>query len=265
MPVQLQSLLSGSSGNAVMISDQSTRLLIDCGVRAQYRCHDLLDRIAAEGPPLSGVIVSHLHTDHINYSSLRAIEERGIPVYVHRDNLDMLPRYHFKKRSFDVLDLHAYSDEPFRLGALEIRPIEVPHSNWHTTHSFVVSSKGNHSGRRIVVATDFYEWTHAVEKFVDADLFYLEANHDPEMLRRRPNPNSAFHLENSHAAALLCEILDRSRKPPKAVMLAHLSEERNTPEIALQTVRSVVEREGLDLPPLMVAPRNVPSEVVRLE
>jgi len=265
MPIRFRALCSGSSGNSVMVWDNDTRLLIDCGVRAQYRCREMLDRFAAGSPPLSAVVVSHLHSDHINYSSLRVIEERRVPIYVHDANTPMLSRLHFRNHPFSDLDVRSFGDQDFTVGGFRLRPVGLPHAGHGSTHGFVVASAGDGRGVRLALATDLYDWAGIVQEFVDADFVYLEANHDPELLRRRPNPNSAYHLENRCSAEFLCEILRRSRRAPLAVMLAHLSEERNTPQIALSTVRAVLREAGCPPPHLHVAPRHTPSPTIELD
>lgn len=264
MSVSFRSLCSGSSGNAVTIWDAETRLLVDCGVRAQYRCRDMFDAHLSGAPALEGVVLSHLHSDHINYASLRVIEERRVPVYVHADNVALLRQRHFGKWTFDDLEIRTFGDTAFRIGGFELRPVPVPHAE-HPTHGFVVTRGSGRRKVRIVLATDLSDWVEAAQDFLDADFIYLEANHDPDLLAANPNPNSAFHLENRVAAELLSEILASSRRPPQAVMLAHLSDKRNTPRTALDTVRSVLEGAGHASPPLHVAPRHEPSDTLVVE
>lgn len=264
MPVFFRTLCSGSSGNAIMIWNDETRLLVDCGVRAQYRCREMLDEHASDPPPLEAVVVSHLHGDHVSYSGLRVLEERGVPVYLHEGNAEGLPKRHFKSHGFEGLEVRTFGDGPFQVGPFEFRPIPVPHAPGHVTHGFAVTAPAPQGTVRIVVATDLCQWEHAVDDLLDADLIYLEANHDPELLRKNPNPNSAYHLENSYAAEFLVELLQRSSKPPKAVMLAHLSEQRNHPLVALATVRAALAGAGHEALPVHVAPRHTPSPIVEI-
>lgn len=262
MNVRFRTLCSGSSGNAAAIHDGATRLLIDCGVRAQYRCRDLLAPGAGEPPRLSAVVVSHLHGDHICYASLRVLEAMGVPVYVHRDNAPGLAR-HFRGRAFGGLDVRVFGDDPFRVGEFEIRAVPVTHAPRMTTHGFTVARKNRRGTARLALATDLMEWERIVEHFLDADLIHIEANHDSEMLRENPNPNSAYHLENRHTGRLLREVLRRGRRPAR-VVLGHLSAERNTPELALRTVRQLAEQAGGARADIRVAPRFVPSEEIVL-
>ena len=261
MTVRFRTLCSGSSGNSVVIRNDSTMLLIDCGFRAQYRCRDMLDAYASDPPP-AAVVVSHLHTDHICYSGLRVIEERGIPLYIHEESLPELAGRHYRNRTFEELEIRAFGEEAFEVGDFVVRAVPVSHAPCMTAHGFVVTRGKGRKKVRIVIATDLTKWGGDIGDFVGADLVYVEANHDPELLRANPNLNSQYHMENSRTARLLCEALDRCRRPPQAIMLAHLSEQRNTPEIALNTARAILDESGHSRIPLLVAPRHEPSDEI---
>lgn len=254
MVLRFRSLLSGSSGNAAMVWDDTTRLLVDCGPRSQKACRKLLADHASGRPPLSGVIVSHLHTDHICYSSLRVLEAEGVPVYVHADNREGLSR-RFNGRPFADLRIREFGDEPFTVGGVTVHPTGVEHAPDFTTHAFRISS----GETVVVVATDLWSWDGAVERFADADLLFIESNYDPELLELFPNLNSEFHLENSRAGELIAEVARAGRRAPRAVVLAHLSEQRNRPRLARTAVAKVLKRAGLGDVPLHVAPRHKPS------
>jgi ribonuclease BN (tRNA processing enzyme) len=263
MSLSFRSLLSGSSGNAAMLWDEGARLLFDCGARAQYRCRAMFDEHASRPPRVAAVVVSHLHGDHINYPSLRVIEERRTPLYVHRDNADHLGPLHFQGRAFDALDVRVFGDEPFNVGGFQVRPIPVSH--WgHATHGFVVTRSSGRRETHVGIVTDLCDGTDLAADLADVDFLFLEANHDPELLEENPNPNSVFHLENSCAGRLLCQVLARGTGRLRVVMLGHLSAERNTPPKALAAVRRELARAGFADLPVLVAPRHEPSEVVEL-
>ena len=259
MTVRVRTLCSGSSGNATMVSDGATRFLVDCGVRAQRRLRQMLLDHASEGPPLSAVVVSHLHSDHICYASLRVFEALGIEVYVHQDNTAGLARRHFFGRPFAGLRVRTFGDEPFRVGSFLVRPLPVRHAPRMTTHAFSITRSEGGRTVRVGVATDLTGGESVAEQFADSDLICLEANHDPALLKANPNPNSAYHMENSRAARLLLDALRLSARPPLAVLLAHLSDERNTPEIALAAMRKVLDEAGHQGLRLVAAPRFQPS------
>ena len=261
MTVQVRTLCSGSSGNAMMVSDGSTRLLVDCGVRAQRRLRQMLLECASDGPPLTDVVVSHLHSDHICYASLRVFEATGVTVHLHRSNASGLARRHFNGRPFDGLRVETFEDDPFDIGSFQVRPLPVRHSPRMTTHAFLLTRTEGPRPIRVALATDLAEGNGLAGHFADADLICLESNHDPALLEAFPNPNSAYHLENSQAASLLRSALDRSQRLPAAVLLAHLSAQRNTPDLALEAMGEMLEEGGMGSLRLVPAPRFRPSEV----
>jgi len=260
MSIVFQSIRSGSSGNCLLVRAGHTRLLIDAGFSAQRGCKEALDGVL---PEVDGVVVSHLHTDHISYSALRVMGECGVPVYVHKPDIPALRYKHFKGYDLDV-QIHPFSERQFTIGEVVVRPFRVPHFGEFDTFGFELTCERRGKPVRMVVATDMAHWDGLLPRFVNARFLYVESNHDLELLRRYPNPNSEFHLRNEQCARLLRQALDNSDAPPAAVMLGHLSHERNEPRIALQTVHGILCDGGHDRVPIHVAPRFEPSEPVRV-
>lgn len=258
--VRVRTLCSGSSGNATLVSDGSVAFLVDCGVGTQRMLRQMLAEQAEAGPPVAAVVVSHLHSDHICYSSLRVLEAEGIPVCVHCSDEGALARRHYQGMDFSDLRVRTYGDEPFWIGKFHVQPVPVRHAPRMNTHAFAIAHTSAGRTVRLGLATDLTGGDELEERFADADFLCLEANHDPALLMANPNPNSAYHLENSRAARLLRAILQRSARPPKAVLLAHLSEQRNTPEIALGAMRKLLEECGHGNVRVAAAPRFGPSE-----
>jgi phosphoribosyl 1,2-cyclic phosphodiesterase len=261
MSLHFQSLRSGSSGNCLTLWTDETRILIDCGIPAQYRCRQVLQEHAGGPSKIDAVIVSHAHTDHIRYDSLRVFEDHGVPVYCHEDCLPQIFDKHHA-RSCPDLTFKTFGDHPFTVKEFLIEPVRVSHQPHFVTHGFVIRSKED---RKIIVVTDFNDYDGLLDHFSDADFIFVEANHDPELLRRHFNPNSLYHMENSKTGWLLSHALERSRVLPTAIMLGHLSEQRNSREIALGTVRGVLQRQGIPLDfALHAAPRYEPSETIKI-
>ena len=84
MTVFFRSLCSSSSGNCLKLWTEETTILIDCGIKAQYRCHDLLDEHVGNVDRLGAVLVTHSHGDHIGYPALRALADRGVCLRAHK-------------------------------------------------------------------------------------------------------------------------------------------------------------------------------------
>ncbi len=297
-----RSIRSGSSGNLLLLEHRGrspggapTRLIIDCGIRSQREAWSILEAEVGLGEPISGVLVTHAHSDHINYASLRVLDRLGIPIYAHSRALGEIQRRYLHSgrvpSSVDLsgLEWRGFGDgstgrgsppgrnpaagglrspgpgraDAFEIGTLSITPIAVPHAPGVTTHSFLIEEP--RSGLRVLVASDFHDPEAVVPYIYDTDLIYLESNHDPELLRRYWNPASRFHLPNPAAGLLLGHAIQSSRRPPCAIVLAHLSAERNRPDLALETVRRALHEAGLrERVELQIAERHRASAAVTL-
>jgi len=225
------------------------------------RTREVLTKNLGDQLDVDAVVVSHMHSDHIGYYSLRVLDSLGVKVRVHESCLSQLKDRHFNERGFNSLKLRPFADNGFKVGDLSFQAFEVPHNPWYPTHGFIIKYKSS----KIVVATDFNDWDGSLEHFVDSDFIFVESNHDMDLLARHFNPNSRFHMPNPETARLLCTARRHSRRPPQAVMLGHLSSMRNRPDIALKEVESRFEGDGAELDfPLLAAPRLEASEVVEV-
>ncbi len=261
------SLRSGSSGNMLLVEGRRTRLLVDCGLSSQRRCRQLLEEEVGLSQRIDGLLVTHAHSDHVNYSTLRVMDELGIPVYAHRQTREEIGHRYLNPyrlpASVDLsgLEMRTFARAPFAIDGMRVTPIPVPHAPHVTTHAFVIS-EGEFS---LLIASDFNDPEAVIPHIYDRDLIYLEANYDPELLRRHYNPASLFHLPNPAAGLLLEHALGQSRRPPATVVLGHLSEERNAPDIALSTVAQILNERYADTElNLLAAPRNAATEVIGL-
>ena len=262
--VKTFSLVSGSSGNSIFIGHQSTKLLIDCGVSAKRLTAAL--RVHDEDPEeLTAILITHEHSDHIAGLSVLARRHR-IPVYMPEPTWNILKhKLNFAER----LDVRFI--EPGQYLSIGDSSIHV----FETSHDAVcpVGYRVD-TGRAVIgVATDTGELTprHA-SVLGGADLLYIEANYDPDMLYDGPYPwplkqridSVRGHLSNQQSAAAIGDLV---RKGSTRFVLAHLSQENNMPDLAYSSVSGDLHlagfKEGVDLK-LQVAPRHEPSPVFEL-
>jgi phosphoribosyl 1,2-cyclic phosphodiesterase len=261
LSLTFQSLCSGSSGNSLLLKSNGTTLLIDAGFSSMKGCRKALGGILSG---LDGAVISHLHSDHIAYSSLRVLEESRVPIYVGEKEIPHLAARHFRQFPFLGLKLRPFFDRPFQVGDFSIHPFRVPHDGVRQTFGFEITTRQNGKRRKVVVATDFWNWQGVSGWFEAADFIYVEANHDRDLLRANPNPRSHFHLSNENCGRLLRQALGRSKNPPGAVMLGHLSEIRNRLTLARDTVLEILDESPYRNIPLHIAPRYEPSEEIRI-
>lgn len=250
----LTTLASGSSGNSLLVSDGTTHLLVDVGISAR-RITKGLRELGIEPRELSGILITHEHSDHI--CGLATLTKQfSLPVYASRGTGRQL----CYRIAFLESCLHTFQPgEHFELGALGIESFPTPHD---TAESVGYAVSGH--GRKAAVATDLGEVTDAVLAGVKgANLLVAEANHDEEWLRSGPYPyylksrilGDHGHLCNEAGGELARRCVETGTS---AVVLAHLSAENNTPARAYDVVRRQLEHSGVDVERdilLEVAPR----------
>ena len=227
MGLRFASLGSGSSGNGTLVECGRTRVLMDCG----FNLGETTERLARLGlapRDLAGIVVTHEHTDHLG-GVPRFAKRHAIPVHLTRGTALSLP-LDFPASLVRFIDPHT----AFEVDGLRVEPVAVPHDAREPVQ--YVFSDG---AVRLAVVTDLGCSTpHVEECITGVDALVLECNHDPEMLKNGSYPwplkqriSGRFgHLDNGQAGDLLSR-LDRSKL--KHLVAAHLSQQNNTPELAV--------------------------------
>ncbi len=258
-------LRSGSSGNLALVEHGGTLLLLDAGLPSQRALYAALSEAGVSFDDLDGLLVSHLHGDHIHPSAVACAARHGVPILLHERNLRAFHR-RILPRAECSAPVRTYGPEEFALGALRVRPFEVPHDAEGVTCGFVLRARQADREVRVSVATDLGNGGNGLfEEFVDSDLILIESNYDREMLARSPRRDRARvdsdtgHLSNEQAGLFLARAMRESRRPPRAVVLCHLSEDHNTPARAVETVRGILARYGFGDVPVHAARRDGPS------
>lgn len=235
-------LCSGSSGNASYLEAGGVRLIIDAGVTAK-RLRGLMSMLDLSPEGLDAILITHEHSDHV--SGIGVLSRRyDIPVYAAEACWERMPK---SIGAIAAKNIRVFEpDRDFYLKQLCVHPFSTPHDAAHAVgYSFV------HGGKKLSIMTDV---GHVSKRMLDAvansDLILLEANHDVDMLKAGNYPyplkmrilSSRGHLCNEDAGLALQKLHARG---VKNAILGHLSEENNTPELALITVQSLLEEAGL--------------------
>lgn len=250
---------SGSRGNATLVEFGSTRLLVDAGLSARA-LNARLDAVGIPAGDIDFILLSHDHGDHVRGAE-RFSRVNDVPVVCSTETLDAMDRSEHHFASWSRLS----ENGPMRLGDCKVEPFPVPHDAARPV-GFVIEGEG----LRIGMATDLgCATTVVLERLRGCHLVMIESNHDPEMLLNGPYPwhlkqrvaGRTGHLSNDDAASLLRDVVDDSCR---AVVLAHLSEQNNTPELARGAAARALSAAGCKRVGMRVAAANRPTPAVEL-
>lgn len=260
--MRIHTLASGSSGNSTLISGGGSHVLLDAGIS----CRKITTRLQQAGVSpcdLSGLLITHTHSDHICGVTVLARRCR-IPIYLSRAAAEDLMA---KAPTLDEELIHIVQPgESFSVGTLTITPFSTPHDA-----SGSMGYRFEAEGKRAAVVTDLgYLSDPVVEALADIDIALVEANHDVDWLRTGPYPyylqervlGKYGHLSNELCGQLAIHL---ARSGTRTLVLAHLSAENNSPQHAWERVSSMLWEADCRATRLFVAPRDELSEAYTAE
>ncbi|TNF47394.1 MBL fold metallo-hydrolase [bacterium] len=253
--IGLSVLASGSKGNSIYLEGPDGALLIDAGLSAR----EIVKRIESTGADpgmVRGILLTHEHSDHMR--GVKVVARRlKIPVYA-------TPKTVAASRIPEDVQIHEIkAGSPFTAAGFEIMPFTVPHDALDPV-GFIAGL----DSVRIGVATDLGHATTLVrERLKDCRAMVLESNHDEKMLMEGPYPwflkqrvkSRSGHLSNTASSQILGQLTNPELQ---FVVLAHLSEINNEPDLALGTAREALAGYGSSL---RVASASVPTKLVYLD
>ncbi len=246
-------LASGSKGNALFIEVHNTRILIDAGIGVRT-LEARLNALHTSLSEIDAILVTHEHSDHV--SGLDTILNRfPIPVIANCETAKAIAadlNYCPKFKLFTT-------GEPFHFQDLYITPFSIQHDTFDPV-AFTIETPDH----KIGVCTDLGFPTSLVQHHLqECTLLFLESNHEPDMVMACSRPETykqrvlsrSGHLSNQESADLIAKVLS-----PKLtqIYLAHLSQECNSPEKALQVLQRTLG--NIDIP-VRIAVQDTASEV----
>ena len=254
--MKFAALSSGSCGNCFYVRNGDNSVLIDAGLTCK-QIKERLSGLRQDSGKIKGIFVTHEHIDHIRGIDVLS-REFGIPVYATKGTLKA-----GLCREEDLLN-EIKDDETIKLGGMEISAFSKSHDACQPV-SYSITN-----GKTISIITDVgYACKNICEAVHDSNFLVMESNHDLQMLEEGPYPfflkkrilGDKGHLSNLHSG--LC-VMEHASSKLKNIMLAHLSEINNTPNLALTCFRNLV-KERMDLKPrLMLSERNVSSGIINV-
>jgi len=242
MGLQFTVLSSGSTGNATVVQGEDRTIMIDAGLSAK-KIDELMKQQGITGHDLDAILVTHEHSDHI----------KGLGAFARKYELQIFAN----EATWGAMEKHVgvispqqrviiETGEQIKLGQLEIQSYPISHDAIDPVgYSF------QQRGEKLGVATDLGYVSDKVRQHIeDCDVLVLESNHDTEMLRVGKYPwnikrrilSDVGHLSNVAAGEALLELMtDRTKR----IYLAHLSLDHNQMDLAMLTINSIFESNGI--------------------
>jgi len=248
------SLYSGSSGNSSLVQSKDINILIDAGVSGK-KIVDALASINVGIENISAILITHEHIDHTQSISTLS-KKYNIPVYANKKTWEAM-----KDKKAKILEnniRYFNTNTSFTLNDVTIIPFNIPHDAADPCGFSICDSDS-----KISIATDIGHMTNSIlDNIKNSDFLLLEANYEPDVLKCSSYPfhlkqriaSPIGHLSNIEAGKTINYLADFG---VKNIMLGHLSNENNFPELAYKSVLEQIENKELTL---NVASRFEPSE-----
>lgn len=238
-------LASSSSGNVAFVATPGTRLLIDAGLSAK-EVFARLEAIGQRPEDIDAILVTHEHSDHVTglpplARKLQKLKGAPVPVYLSKLTAPLIDWGNFTPH---VVEFQAGTR--FVLGDIDVTSFTIPHDAIDPV-GFTLSG----GGAKVGFATDLGYIPDSIKyHLADVDLLMLESNHDLDMLKVGPYPWSVKqrvmsrkgHLSNEHCSQF---ILDDLGAHVRHLVLGHLSEHNNHPEICRIVAAQALHRRSI--------------------
>ena len=248
-------LASGSKGNSLFVSCSNNSILIDAGLSG-VEMERRLGLLNIDPESLTAIVITHEHSDHIKGAGILSRRYK-LPLYI-------TPKTYGACQSLGKIeDLRFFEcGTSFNIDQIRINPFSISHDAEDPAGMTL-----EYKDHKIGIATDLGFATNLVKDHLKgSSLLYLESNHDPEMLMNGSYPwhlkqrikGRMGHLSNLDAKILVSEL---KTERLKHVVLAHLSEENNSPQKAAREVSESLNGSQIGL---HVAKPHEPGRLIRL-
>lgn len=256
-------LYSGSSGNSVFVGSKNTKILIDAGLPGK-KIDEALLSIGQNPKELDGIFITHEHSDHIKGVGVIS-RKYDIPIYANDATWYAMESSlgKIKEHNIKIMDKRSTVE----IKDMNIKSFNIPHDAAAPVGYTIFSE-----GRLSSVATDLGVFTEEIrENIKSSEVVLLESNHDVEMLKFGPYPyplkrrvlSEIGHLSNEDCGRAIVNLIRDGVL--RNLYLGHLSNTNNHPDLAYQTVLSILNENdikvGKDIS-ISLAERHKPSSYI---
>ena len=250
--MRVKVLSSGSKGNTTYIECDNTKILIDIGNSCKYVVNKLKE-FGINGNDIDAVLITHTHSDHI----------KGLKVFVNKFN----PLIYVTKEMLSDLgyidNYKVISDTSFKIKDIQIDVIKTSHDAPGSVGYIITGND-----KSIVYITDTgYINNKYFDMLKNKEVYIMESNHDIEMLNNGPYPfrlrqrilSDKGHLSNYDSSRYISSFIGNKTR---CVVLAHLSEENNTEDLAYNTLMERLNDNNQSVDKIIIAKQDEDTEFV---
>lgn len=248
-------LASSSTGNVTYVETTHCKILIDIGMSCLYVEKNLRE-LGIEPSDIDAIIITHTHSDHIG----------GLRVFLKKYHPFLYITEKMYKDLKEIIGDNEYYfiDDIFYINDLKVTPFSVSHDA-PDTNGYVVES----NNKSLVYVTDTGYINNKLYKLLaDKNAYIFESNHDVKMLMdgkyqhhlKQRILSDRGHLSNKDCSYYLSKIIGNNTK---VIVLAHLSKDNNTPDIAINTLNEMLKQNNFHIRSL-VAPPTEKTEVIEI-
>jgi len=245
-------LSSGSKGNCTYVETKNHKILIDIGTSCLY-VEKALKSINVDPSEIDLVLITHAHIDHVN----------GLKVFCKKYNpLVYISEKILKESNLKINNIN--NEEEIEVSSdISIKSIKLSH-DVKDIRGFVIEE---HSSSMVYITDTGYVNEKNFKLISNKNIYVFESNHDVEMLMNNPKYphhtkirilSDKGHLSNKDSAYYLTKLIG---KDTKHIILAHLSEQNNTEELALNTLKETLKRKEIVFNDILIARQNEMTEV----
>ena len=233
--LRLCPLKSSSKGNATLVLEDTTKILVDCGISGKSLAESL-SNLGISPEELDAILITHEHSDHTKGIGIVS-RKFGLPIYANAPTWQALDE---QTKNLDPANKKTFTTGcEFYINDIKITPFKTSHDAAQSV-GYVFETNGS----KVAIATDMGIVTsQTLDTLTGCDAVLIEANYDPNLLEigsypyelKRRIKSDIGHLSNDDSGALAQSL---AQSGTKEIILGHLSEENNFPQLALKTVEN---------------------------